>query len=107
MAAEMAGEAKGGWVAAALDHMSRSQGDAARILHDAHAMTDVTGFGLLGHLLGICEASGAGAELFAGRIPLMPGAAELADRGIRSSLFPANQATLPELQTSRLAGSSV
>lgn len=100
MAAEMAGEAKGEWVAAALEQMCQPQGAAARILQDAHAMTDVTGFGLLGHLLGICEASGAGAELFTGRIPLMQGAAELADRGIRSSLFAANQAALPELKTS-------
>lgn len=99
MAAEMAGEAKGEWVAAALEQMSQPQGAAARILQDAHAMTDVTGFGLLGHLLGICEASRTGADLYTGRIPLMQGAAELADRGIRSSLFPANQAALPELKT--------
>ncbi|OBY28262.1 selenide, water dikinase SelD [Leisingera sp. JC1] len=99
MAAEMAGEARGEWVAAALDQMSQPQGAAAGILQDAHAMTDVTGFGLLSHLLGICEASRTGAELFTGQIPLMQGAAELADRGIRSSLFPANQAALPELKT--------
>ncbi|UWQ81287.1 selenide, water dikinase SelD [Leisingera sp. S132] len=99
LAAEMAGEAKGDWVAAALEQMSQPQGAAARILQDAHAMTDVTGFGLLGHLLGICEASRTGAELSAGKIPLIQGAAELADRGIRSSLFPANQAALPELRT--------
>ncbi|MBY6065961.1 selenide, water dikinase SelD [Leisingera aquaemixtae] len=99
MAAEMAGAAKGDWVAAALEQMSQPQGAAARILQDAHSMTDVTGFGLLGHLLGICEASGTGAELFTTRIPLMQGAAELADNGIRSSLFPANQAAVPELKT--------
>ncbi|QAX29362.1 selenide, water dikinase SelD [Leisingera sp. NJS204] len=99
MAAEMAGLAKGEWVAAALAQMSQPQGKAARILQDARAMTDVTGFGLTGHLLGICEASGAGAEIFTSKIPLMQGAAELADRGIRSSLFPANQAAVPELKT--------
>ncbi|WP_264210061.1 selenide, water dikinase SelD [Leisingera thetidis] len=100
MAAEMAGEAKGDWVAAALAQMSQPQGAAARILQDAHAMTDVTGFGLIGHLLGLCGASGAGAEIFTGQVPLMQGAAELAERGIRSSLFPANQAAAPELKTS-------
>ncbi|WP_323776023.1 selenide, water dikinase SelD [Leisingera sp.] len=99
MAAEMAGEAKGAWIAAALDRMSQPQGAAARILQDAHAMTDVTGFGLIGHLLGLCEASRTGAEIFTGKIPLMQGAAELADRGIRSSLFPSNQAALPALKT--------
>ncbi|WP_291736880.1 selenide, water dikinase SelD, partial [Leisingera sp. F5] len=100
MAAEMAGQSKGEWVAAALAQMSQPQATAARILQDAHAMTDVTGFGLLGHLLGICEASGTGAELHTSKIPLMQGAAELAGRGIRSSLFPANQAAMPELKTS-------
>ena len=79
--------------------MSQPQGGAARILQDAHAMTDVTGFGLIGHLLGICEASGTGADLFTGRIPLMQGAARLAERGIRSSLLPSNQAAAPELKT--------
>ncbi|WP_291727478.1 selenide, water dikinase SelD [Leisingera sp. F5] len=100
MAAEMAGQAKGEWVAAALTQMSQPQATAARILQDAHAMTDVTGFGLLGHLLGISEASGTGAELNTSKIPLMAGAAELAGHGIRSSLFPANQAAVPELKTS-------
>ncbi|UWQ47107.1 selenide, water dikinase SelD [Leisingera aquaemixtae] len=99
MAAEMAGEASGGWVAAALEQMSQPQGEAARILQDAHAMTDVTGFGLLGHLLGICEASRTGAEVFTAQVPLMQGAADLADSGIRSSLLAANQAALPELKT--------
>ncbi|UWQ84906.1 selenide, water dikinase SelD [Leisingera caerulea] len=99
MAAEMAGDASGEWVAAALEQMSQPQGEAARILQGAHAMTDVTGFGLLGHLLGICEASRTGADVFTGQVPLMQGAAELADRGVRSSLLPANQAAVPELKT--------
>ncbi|UWQ55239.1 selenide, water dikinase SelD [Leisingera caerulea] len=99
MAAEMAGDASGEWVAAALEQMSQPQGEAARVLQGAHAMTDVTGFGLLGHLLGICEASRTGADVFTGQVPLMQGAAELADRGVRSSLLPANQAAVPELNT--------
>ncbi|MFW8634170.1 selenide, water dikinase SelD [Cribrihabitans pelagius] len=98
LAAEMAGEAKGAWVAGAWQHMSQPQGEASRILAGAHAMTDVTGFGLIGHLLGLCEASGVGAEISTGTVPLMAGAAELAERGIRSSLFAANQAAAPGLQ---------
>jgi selenide,water dikinase len=46
-----------------------------------HAMTDVTGFGLLGHLLEMCRASDASASIDFGRIPLLPGALELAKRG--------------------------
>ncbi len=47
-----------------------------------HALTDVTGFGLLGHLLELCRASNAGATIEFARIPLLPGASELAGAGI-------------------------
>ncbi len=101
MAAEMAAKAKGAWVAAALDQMQRSQALPSQVLApDAHAMTDVTGFGLAGHLLGICEASQVSAEIDFAAIPLMKGAAVLAENGVRSSLFPENAALLPEWQTS-------
>lgn len=46
-----------------------------------HAMTDITGFGLLGHLLEITRASGVSAEVEAGRLPLLPGVGELAQAG--------------------------
>ena len=47
-----------------------------------HAMTDVTGFGLLGHLLEVCRGSGLSARLEAGRVPVLPGAWALAESGI-------------------------
>ncbi len=47
-----------------------------------HAMTDVTGFGLLGHLLGMCRASRAAATLSVAAVPLHPGVAELATEGL-------------------------
>lgn len=97
MAAEMAGHARGRWIAAALAHMTRPQGDAAQVLADAHAMTDVTGFGLAGHLLGICEASRLSAQLRIKTVPLLEGAAELSEAGIRSTLFPQNRALAPDL----------
>lgn len=97
MAAEMAGEARGDWVAAALRQMCQPQTDASRILATAHAMTDVTGFGLAGHLLGLCEASGVAARLDLATVPLMQGAAELSASGIRSSLFEDNRAICPAL----------
>lgn len=43
-----------------------------------HAMTDVTGFGLLGHLLEMCDASGCSARIFYDRLPLIPEALEYA-----------------------------
>ncbi len=92
MAAEMQGKARGADVIACLGHMMTAQGRASKILRNANAMTDITGFGLAGHLRGICDASGVGAKLDIAAIPLMDGAAELSRQGIRSSLFADNQA---------------
>ncbi len=97
MAAEMAGRAQGATVAQAYEMMTQSQGAASRILAEAHAMTDVTGFGLAGHLNGLCEASDCGAVLDLEAVPVMPGAAELSDAGIQSTLFADNRAIAPEL----------
>lgn len=91
MAAEMAGKAKGADVIACLDLMVQDQAKASEILGKAHAMTDITGFGLAGHLRGICDASGVGAKLALDPIPLMQGALELSASGIRSSLFEDNR----------------
>ena len=49
-----------------------------------HAMTDVTGFGLLGHLLEVCRGSGLSAELSWADTPLLPGALALAEAGVRT-----------------------
>jgi len=46
-----------------------------------HALTDVTGFGLLGHLLEICRGSKLGAQVDFDQLPLLPTVAELAQRG--------------------------
>jgi len=46
-----------------------------------HAATDVTGFGLLGHLHSLLEASGAAAEVTAHAVPLLPHARDMAARG--------------------------
>jgi selenide,water dikinase len=97
MAADMAGLAEGGWITAAISQMSRSQAEAANILSEALAMTDVTGFGLAGHLHGMCEASETGATLDLGAIPVMPGAEEMVAAGVRSSLFVENRILVPNL----------
>jgi selenide,water dikinase len=97
LAAEMARAARGADVAEVYEEMCRSQKTASALLRGAHAMTDVTGFGLVGHLLNICEASGRGAALDPESIPFLPGALELARAGHRSSLYPANRALAPEL----------
>lgn len=79
--------------AGCIAEMSVAQGSAAAILGPvARAMTDVTGFGLAGHLLEMLEASGVAARLRLEDVPLMPGAADLAAAGVGSSLQPANLA---------------
>ena len=50
-------------------------------LPGVHALTDVTGFGLLGHLIEICRGARVSAELRMSEVPLLPGVGELAARG--------------------------
>ena len=90
LAAEMRMKAKGRWVAAAWAAMGQPQAEAASILTGAHAMTDVTGFGLAGHLIEMCEASGTGAVIDTAALPLLEGAEAMAAAGIRSTLFAEN-----------------
>jgi len=56
-------------------------GKALAELPGVHALTDVTGFGLLGHLLELARGAGLNAELEMARIPLLPGVAQLAHDG--------------------------
>jgi selenide,water dikinase len=58
---------------------------------DASGITDVTGFGLAGHLLEMLRASETSAELWLADVPLLPGARELLAAGIESTLAPANR----------------
>jgi selenide,water dikinase len=55
------------------------------------ACTDVTGFGLLGHLQELCLASGCGASLNLNAIPLLPGTEALVEKGVKSSLYAQNR----------------
>lgn len=84
--------AKGRWVDAALQSMVVSNQAGAQILreHGATACTDLTGFGLLGHLVEMTRPSGVDAELQLGALPLLDGAVDCVKAGIVSSLQPAN-----------------
>jgi len=61
--------------------LNRAGPDLA-VLPGVHAMTDVTGFGLLGHLLEMCRGAGLGAHIHMASIPLLEGVAGLAAEGI-------------------------
>ena len=91
-AADMRYKAKGPWIAAALASMLQSNHEAAGCLfaHGATACTDVTGFGLLGHLVEMIKPSHVDVELDLGAIPCLAGAEETVAAGIFSSLQPEN-----------------
>ncbi len=57
-----------------------------------HALTDVTGFGLLGHLLEVCRGSAAGARIDLAHLPLHPGVLALAREGIATGASARNWA---------------
>ena len=86
-------------VEGALATMVQSAGPAAGCLlaHRATACTDVTGFGLLGHLLEMLRASNMNAVLDPDAIPALDGAVSLLGRGITSSLHADNLVALAAL----------
>jgi selenide, water dikinase len=74
--AEIAGEALASMV------QLNDKASEAMIAAGAHACTDITGFGLLGHGLEMAQASGCGLRLFYSRIPVLRGAKEYAASGL-------------------------
>ncbi len=91
-AAAMRQRAKGPWIDAALAGMQLPAREAALCLrrYGATACTDVTGFGVIGHLVEMTKASGVDAELDLAMVPLLDGAHETVESGIFSSLQPQN-----------------
>jgi selenide,water dikinase len=79
--AEMADSAH---LSTALRWMATLNREAAEALHEVapHAVTDVTGFGLAGHVAEMAEASGVAVEIDLGALPLLPGAIEAAATGL-------------------------
>ncbi len=71
-------------ISAAVETMATLNKGAADALNglDVHAVTDVTGFGLLGHLKEICQGSGVSAEINFSQLAFLPNVRELAQSGI-------------------------
>ena len=92
LAAHALGRARGRWVEAALHSMAQSSQGAAQTLAQfgAHACTDVTGFGLLGHLVEMLQSPGLGAQLETASLPVLDGALASLQAGIFSSLHSSN-----------------
>ena len=109
----MEARTKGRDVNTAIQAMLTNNRPASEILREsgALAMTDVTGFGLLGHLQRLLQGLESGAEISVESIPILSGAFDLAKQGVRSSLWPQNkqllenfaiQADIDEVQLSLL-----
>ena len=94
LAADMRARAGAETLQDALTSMQLSNRSGAQVLaaHEASACTDVSGFGLLGHLVEILEASGTRSRIETARLPLLPGARVLIEQGFRSTLHPGNEA---------------
>jgi selenide,water dikinase len=86
-------------LAAAVAAMTTLNGPAseAALAAGVRAATDVTGFGLLGHLHRMLRASGVAAEVWADQVPLLPGAAGLAAAGFVSGGTSANMSYLSDV----------
>jgi selenide,water dikinase len=84
--AQRQGRAPAGALAAAVGAMRILSREAAELLRPfgPHAVTDVTGFGLLGHAFEVARASEVRVVLDADALPALPGALELASEGVRT-----------------------
>lgn len=98
-AADMGLQSKGRWIDGAVESMLLSNQAAARVFVEqgATACTDVTGFGLLGHLLEMVQASGMAVQLDLTEIPMLEGVEETLQLGIFSSLQPQNLQTSSQI----------
>ncbi len=90
----------GDWLATTLETLLQSNAPAQQALAEStvHACTDITGFGLLGHLIEICQQSQVSMALDSSCVPLLPGTLELIDNGVASTLSEANRHALLHCQ---------
>ena len=93
LAGAMRGDAPARLVMDAVESMDQSNRDAAEILvrHEASALTDVTGFGLAGHVAEMMRASSTDVRIHVAEVPLLEGAADAMERGVQSSLQIGNE----------------
>lgn len=102
LAGAMRGTHVPGAIAGAVNCMDTSNALSVEILRNyaVNALTDVTGFGLLGHLSEILRGSDCGVSLHLNEIPLLPGALLMARQGIASSLQASNALVLADFTLS-------
>jgi len=102
LAAAMRGLPVADALSEAISAMDASNAAAVHILAESGAtgVTDVTGFGLLGHLAEMLRASQVGARVVVDSVPVLSGAQTLMQDGVRSSLQPGNEQALRDFVVS-------
>ena len=79
------GEAKPSWIDAAVKSMITLNAKAADVASNGkfrvHAATDITGFGLIGHLREVAKGSGVSVRVYSARVPLLGGATDCVRAG--------------------------
>ena len=105
--ADAHGRASGRWLEAAYASMltSNAAAAAAALELGATAATDVTGFGLAGHLAELLRASGCSGRVALSQLPVLPGALELLAAGERSTFHPENRRGMAALAVEPAASS--
>ncbi len=100
LAADMQAKAPAVAIDAAFQSMLQSNASAASALAQLKpsSVTDVTGFGLLGHLLEMLSGSGCTASISTAAIPLLSGTEDLSRLGFQSTLYPHLQVYLNQCQ---------
>ncbi len=80
----LVGKSEGIDFAPVVESMTTLNRDAALAMREAgaHAVTDITGYGLVGHLVEMAEASHVGIEIAASKIPIHKGALDILENGI-------------------------
>lgn len=98
LAGAMQGRVRAAHLLGAIDSMDASNDCAADVLrgHGAKGCTDVTGFGLAGHLAEMARASGVGASVRLGSVPALAGALDLLATDVVSSLQRNNEQALAD-----------
>jgi selenide, water dikinase len=103
-AADMQHKAQGNWITSALASMMQSNQQALQVLrkYGVTACTDVTGFGLAGHLFEMMTASKCGVSLDLSKLPVLPGSqTTIHDLAIKSTLHEANRQSAFDVPESR------
>lgn len=100
LAADMRRQARPDPVADAIAAMTQSNAEAARILfsNGATACTDITGFGLAGHLRRLLLRHGVSCSIELAQVPLLRGALTAERAGIRSTLYPQNAVAAADIE---------